>query len=52
MASIRACTITVGDLSVPFPTISLLDRRGRAKKRAFVLVRALEMLLWPNPDRE
>ena len=52
MASIRACTVTVGELSVPFPTISLLDRRGRPKQRAFVLVRALEMLLWPNAERK
>jgi hypothetical protein len=52
MATVRELTVEVGSAAVWCPVITLLDRRGRAKTRAFLLVRSLELLLWPNEERE
>lgn len=50
MATVRELSLEVGN--VWCPVVTLLDRRGRAKTRAFLLVRSLELLLWPNEERE
>eukprot|EP00966_Prymnesium_polylepis_P306529 7083167-Prymnesium_polylepis.4 len=49
MATVQELSFAAGNATFYCPIITLLDRRGRPKKRPFLLVRSLELILWgPN----